>query len=305
VSDSTALVVGGGGFLGRAVVGALERAGDRVIVPRVPWDDPGAAATVLRRAVADLVSGDTPWRLVWCAGSGIVATGEEAFADEARILEHVLAPEQLTVGAPGAVFFASSAGGVYAGASGAPFDEETEPRPLAPYGRSRMTAEDRFRTFAESVAAPVLVGRISNLYGPGANLRKPQGLVSQLALAHVQGRPSSIYVPMDTTRDYIYIDDAAAMVVDGLTAVAGTTPGSATTKIIASQQGHTITEVVALVSAAFGEPLDVREGHDPSATFQGRDLRFRSRVLTELDAREQVPFPVGVDRAVASVRARH
>ncbi|GAA1494817.1 NAD-dependent epimerase/dehydratase family protein [Curtobacterium herbarum] len=302
MSGATALVVGGGGFLGRAVVGALERAGDRVVVPRVPWNDTEAAATVLREAVTGLQAGDTPWRLVWCAGSGIVATGEQAFTAESTILERVLDPAGASPDTPGAVFFASSAGGVYAGASGAPFDEDTDPLPLAPYGRSRLAAEARFRDFAEATGTPLLVGRISNLYGPGANLRKPQGLVSQLALAHLERRPSSIYVPMDTTRDYLYIDDAAAMVADGLAVVADRAVGPTTTKIFASQHGRTITEVVEAVSAAFGEPLDVREGHDPAATSHGRDLRFRSRVMTALDDRTHVPFELGVRRTVDAIR---
>jgi len=303
VSAATALVVGGGGFLGGAVVAALEHAGDRVVVPRVPWSDTEAAATLLRDAVTSLQADGAPWRLVWCAGSGIVATGEQAFAAEATILGRVLDLTGPAADAPGSLFFASSAGGVYAGASGAPFDEDTEPLPLAPYGRSRLAAEARFRDFAEATGAPLLVARISNLYGPGANLRKPQGLVSQLALAHIEGRPSSIYVPMDTTRDYLYIDDAAAMVADGLTAVADGAAGATTTKIFASQQGRTITEVVEAVSAAFDEPLDVREGHDPAATSHGRDLRFRSRVMTGLDARTHVPFDVGVRRTVDAIRA--
>ncbi|MCM3520074.1 NAD(P)-dependent oxidoreductase [Curtobacterium sp. P97] len=302
MSDRTALVVGGGGFLGHAVARALERAGDRVVVPRVPWDDPDAAAAALREAVTAVLERDRPWRMVWSAGTGIVASGEQAFSSERAMLDRVLAPAGIVTSTPGEVFFASSAGGVYAGATGVPFDEHTEPAPLAPYGRSRLTAEQRFREFASDAGARLLVGRIANLYGPGSNLRKPQGLVSQLALAHVERRPSSIYVPMDTTRDYLYIDDAAAMVAEGLDAVAAGPAGATTTKIFASQQGRTITEVVDAVSAAFGEPLDVREGHDLSAPFHGRDLQFRSSVLTELDDREHVPFEEGVRRTVAAVR---
>ncbi|PZE68098.1 NAD-dependent epimerase/dehydratase family protein [Curtobacterium sp. MCBD17_021] len=307
MNGATALVVGGGGFLGRSVVAALERAGDRVVVPQVPWGDTEAAADVLVRAVAGLRAGSTPWRLVWCAGTGIVSTGDEAFAAERLLLDRVLdpaatAPPAGATGTAGTAFLASSAGAVYAGSEGVPFDESTGPRPLAPYGRTRLEAEQRFAAWATTVGARLVIGRIANLYGPGANLDKPQGLVSQLAAAHVEGRPSSIYVPFTTTRDYLYIDDAGAMVADALQLVADRPPGTVVTKIFASQRGHSIADVVAAVSAAFDEELDVRAGHHDSADRHGLDLRFRSTVLTDIDDRDLMPFDEGVQRTVESVR---
>ena len=71
----------------------------------------------------------------------------------------------------------------------------------------------RHRVRGRAPARPLLVGRISNLYGPGQNLAKPQGLVSQLCRAQLTRQPLSVYVSLDTMRDYLYVDDAAAMVV--------------------------------------------------------------------------------------------
>lgn len=150
-----------------------------------------------------------------------------------------------------------------------------------------------------------MVGRISNLYGPGANLRKPQGLVSQLTLAHLEGRPSSIYVPMSTTRDYLYIDDAVDMVLRTLDLVeqdAAVTP--VVTKILASGQPATIADVIDAVEHTLGTRLEIREGADPSATFQGLDLRMRSDVLPQVGERAFVPGQ-GVAATVDAIRADH
>ena len=87
--------------------------------------------------------------------------------------------------------------------------------------------------------------------------------------------------------------------------LAGTAPGPAVTKVFASQHGRSIDEVLAAVAAAVGDELDVRTGEDPSASSQGRDLRFRSVVLPEVDARAHVPFDEGVRRTVDDVRAAH
>lgn len=304
MTDSTALVIGGGGFLGRAVARSLAAAGADVVVPHVRWDDPDVAAADLVAAVSAVRADGRPWSMAWCAGTGIVATGAQAFAAEASMLAQALDPAATAppgADAPGVVFFASSAGATYAGAVGPPFDETTEPRPLAPYGWTRLEAEARFTAWAEAVGARALIGRIANLYGPGANLRKPQGLVSQLALAHAEGRPTSLYVPSGTVRDYLFIDDAAAMVVDALRMTGTAAPGTSVTKVFASQRGRTIDEVVSTVAAALGAPLDVRTADDPSASVHGFDLRFSSVVLPQVDDRELTPFDVGVQCTVADV----
>lgn len=316
-STPATLVVGSGGFLGRAVRrAAAATPGADVRAASVPWDDQDAAVEALVEAIRDVRTPDAGWRVVWCAGTGVVATGAEVFEAEQQLIARVLETVEGDDAAPGTLFFASSAGAVYAGSSPAPFDEDSETAPLAPYGRAKLAAEERFRTWAASTGARLVVGRFSNLYGPGANLGKAQGLVSQLALAHLEGRPSSIYVPTETTRDYLYIDDAAAMVLDAIDAVetsdhaatsrtggASGTASTTVTKIFASGRSATISEVVAAVEDAFGEPLDVRHGADPSATFQGLDLRFASRVLPSVDAREFTDFGQGVRNTVDALRA--
>lgn len=294
------LVVGAGGFLGRAIRRA---AGDDVRAAAVPWDDQDAAVDAIVAAIREVRTPDAGWRVLWCAGTGVVATGAEVFEAEQQLIARVLDTVAGDDAAPGTLFFASSAGAVYAGSSGAPFDEATAPAPLAPYGRSKLRAEERFAAWAAATGARLLVGRISNLYGPGANLGKAQGLVSQLALAHLEGRPSTIYVPTETTRDYLYIDDAAAMVLDALDVVDLQEPGTAVTKIFASGRSATIAEVVSAVEHAVGAPLDIRDGADPSATFQGLDLRFVSRVLTAVDDRPFTEFGQGVQRTVDDLRA--
>ncbi|WP_186377249.1 NAD(P)-dependent oxidoreductase [Curtobacterium pusillum] len=305
------LVVGAGGFLGGAVRRTAAGRGSDVRAARVPWTDEDAAVDALVTAFRDVRTPDAPWRIVWGAGTGVVATGPEVFDAEQRLIARVLEATAADAAAPGTLFFASSAGAVYAGSSGAPFSEDTEPAPLAPYGRSKLQAEERFRGWTAETGARLVVGRFSNLYGPGANLGKAQGLVSQLALAHLEGRPSSIYVPTETTRDYLYIDDAAAMVLDALdlvdgetdTDTDGTAAGTTVTKIFASGRSATIAEVVAAVEDAFGERLDVRDGADPSATFQGLDLRFASHVLPTVDDRAFTDFGRGVRDTVDALRA--
>ena len=186
----------------------------------VPWADPVAATQALGADLSRFVTeaGQQDWALVWAAGCGVVATGRSDLQAETNLLERFLSGvrRQHPQG-DGAFFLASSAGGVYAGSSKPPFSELTTPRPLSAYGEAKLEQEE-LATRILGNTVPVIVGRLSNLYGPGQNLAKAQGLVSLLCLAAATRRALNLFVPLDTLRDYLYVDDAAVMIVSLLMA---------------------------------------------------------------------------------------
>ena len=237
-------VPGASGLLGSAVRRELETRGQTVITSRIPWDDPTAAVGALLAQADALPHGS---RIAWCAGAGVVGTSQEKHDAEVAVVEGFLsrwqpAPEAV----PEAIFLASSAGGVYAGAESPPFTEKTEPRPLSPYGHAKLRVEEIFTAYAARTGAPLLVGRLANVYGPGQNIAKQQGLISLLCDALVRREEMSIYVSMDTLRDYLYVDDAAAMVCSGLDVVA--LQGDIHIKVMASGRAMTIAEVLGHVT---------------------------------------------------------
>ena len=304
-------VVGAGGLLGRHVCAAS--GGQPAPVP-IPWHDPPAASTALRLGIAALLerAAGGPWNIAWCAGAGVVATSRDRLEEErlvfARFLSDLADLTDLAglgglggpaaAGADGALFLASSAGGVYAGSADPPFTERSEPRPLAPYGEIKLAMEQQARSFARTTGTPVLIGRIANLYGPGQDLGKPQGLVSQICLTHLSGRPLRIYVSLDTMRDYLYVRDCAAMVDAGLAGIRSHAraggPGTAVTKILASGRGTTIGALIGESVRLFRRRPHVVQVSSPAAKAQVRDLRLRSTVWRDLDTFARTPLAVGL-----------
>jgi UDP-glucose 4-epimerase len=300
-------VVGAGGLVGRHVVRHLEWAGHEVMRTSVPWHDEGASAAVLIEAVEGFATARAgrPWSLAWCAGAGVVATGEADLAAEVRVFERVMGALAASVGPldDGVVFLASSAGGLYAGADSAPFDELTDPAPLVPYGRAKLAMEGQVRRLAAETGVRVVVGRLANVYGPGQTLGKPQGLLSQLCLADATGRPLPVYVSMDTIRDYVYVEDAAAMIARTLALVREEPKGSVVAKVLASGRPVTVGYLVSEARRVFHRPLrTIPIGG--SAGGQVLDLRLCSRVWPEVDALASTPLAAGLARTAADVRAR-
>jgi UDP-glucose 4-epimerase len=278
-----------------------------VVTAVVPWHDEDDSVAALAEQFRAVASGPYAWSLVWCAGAGVVASGPAALAQEHRVVEAFLARAAHELGetgtaSRGTAFVASSAGGVYAGSAAPPFDECTRPEPLAPYGWNKLRVEEAFEHWAGVTGVPVVVGRFANIYGPGQDLGKAQGLVSQLCLAHLEGRPSSIYVPMDTIRDYLFVDDAASMTLDALDRATTVAAGTVVTKILASGLGITIGALIAELQRVVGRRPRVVWGSHASASRQALDLRFRSVVWPELDARMLTPVAAGIHRTVLSLQ---
>jgi UDP-glucose 4-epimerase len=296
-------VVGASGLLGSAVRRRLER--DRLpwVSTAVCWPDPAAAVRTLRAAARTLSRAERPWRVAWCAGAGVVGTGPTELAAETEVLRALLAELTglVTHGgqAPQAFFLASSAGGVLAGSADPPFDEQTEPRPISPYGEAKLRSERLVQAFAASTGVACLVGRIANLYGPGQDIRKPQGLVSQLCRAHLTRRPISIYVSLDTARDYLFVDDAAALVVAGLDRASR--EGGTSLKILATERTTSVAAILAELRRVTKRPVQVVLGANPNARFQVRDLRLRSTVWTDLNREVRTPLPAGISATLAAV----
>src|SRR5262245_43665921 len=179
VTPASAWVVGAGGLLGSSVAEALPRffPGSAAWTPaqKFSWSDPAALEAELAAASKAFLAASKSWMVLWCAGAGVVGTSAEAMARETRafqiLLEALGGSRQ-----PGLFFLASSAGGVYGGSRSAPLTEDTAPSPVSDYGRAKLQQEEILAAWA--AARPeisTLTGRISNLYGPGQNLSKPQG----------------------------------------------------------------------------------------------------------------------------------
>ena len=136
--STTAWVIGATGLLGSAVCRRLVAQGRELRTTDVPWDDPTAAVEALLHAADQLPQG---WEAYWCAGAGVVGSSQAELDAEIAVLNGFLTSWEPRPAGNG-LFLASSAGGVYAGASGPPFTEHTEPAPISAYGRAKLRSEE-------------------------------------------------------------------------------------------------------------------------------------------------------------------
>jgi UDP-glucose 4-epimerase len=300
-------VIGAGGLLGRSLENALDTPLWHPDVP-IAWSAPGAGATDLRHQAGQFLRAarGRPWTVAWCAGAGVTGSSADALELELAALRETLdALGAAARGRDGAFFFASSAGGVYAGVGAPPYDESSPVRPLAAYGQAKLDGEALVTAWSQRTGTPALIGRIANLYGPGQNLGKGQGLISQICRTHLTGQPLSIYVSLDTLRDYLFAPDCARLIVAGLArlrqqdSVAGPL---VVTKILASQRAITIGAVLGEMRRIFKRSPRIVLGASGVAAMQAKDLSLRSRVWPEVDRRALTPLPAGISATAADLQ---
>lgn len=306
-----AWVIGASGLLGGAVRRVTAASDEWLIIdaPPLPWSEPEAMSASVKTNVrllrerADVE--DCGWSIVWAAGASTVASTDEQTMREANQFRQILeAIRSASIGDDrGSFFYPSSVGAVYAGADSPPFTEETPVVATSPYGRLKLELEGVIANFSRESGIPAVIGRVTNLYGPGQRLDKSQGLVSHLLLSRFGTTPATIFVPLDTVRDYFYVDDCAKLVLESLQELerSRVARGTVVTKIFGSGQGVSISSLLGYLRFITKAAPSVVIGRRASARFQAPDLRIRSIVWPQLDRREKTPISAGFHATMLDV----
>lgn len=310
MSATLVWVVGGGGFLGSRLCRALSQHVANVRLwetapPHLSWTDPARLAEELSHAVATFAEAvraqGHAWALLWCAGTGVVSSSPAALEPEwsawTRLLDllgrHLAGPGR---DMPGAIFLASSAGGVYGGSLGLGqlLTEHTLPRPISDYGAHKLRMEEALLNWADEFPnLSSLIGRISSLYGPGQNLHKAQGVISHVSRCLIYRRPVNIYVSLDTRRDYLFADDCAYQIAASLGRMVSEQP-RAVLKIFAAEELTSLARIVGIfIRMARHRPLIV-SSQQPRRDTQPASLKLRSDVWRDLVGLRKTDLATGI-----------
>ena len=304
-------IVGSGGLLGSSLSKHLQES-QQFKSPAFAWDEPELLTQQFNAAIHNFTqqAQHEPWCVIWAAGSATTSTDEQATAHELAAFTYFTETLKNEAPAgPGVFFLSSSAGGVYAGSMNPPFSDATQPAPLSPYGQLKL---DQERQAAQSLSdtCAVIIGRISNLYGPGQNLKKLQGLISRLALSAITKEPITMFVSLDTIRDYIYTDDAAKVIFELLTETQNqnresTGSEQASIVIIASGQPTSLGYLINMMQDVAHAKIPVAYGNHSSSGAQARDLRLVPTYPERTEILVNTPLSAGVKNVYLDILNRY
>lgn len=301
-------VVVGGGFIGTAVARALAASGrPTTLVTRRPAGSIAPASDGLRAEAIDLRTPTgaaafgallTPGiDIVFAAGTSVPAADERDPPASLDPLQPLLAVLGAAAPVPdAAVLFLSSGGAVYGDPDQLPITESHPLRPASAYGAGKVAAETYLGYYARRHGLRTTALRCGNAYGPAQVPGRGQGLVGELLDAARSGRPVEIWGDGSVCRDFVHVDDIAAVVAS--LCARRDLPLALN---VGTGVGTSVREVVDLAGVVVGQPVAVTAGASRSFDV-GRVVLDVTR-LQDLVGFLPVPLPVGIRRTWAAMVA--
>ena len=252
------LVTGGAGFVGATLVRQLVQDGHRVrVLDNYSTGDPAHLTGVDAEQIeGDIRSAETVEAAIagmdavvhLAAAGSVIKSIEDPVANfEANVLGtfRVLdaarrAGVERTVQA--------STGGALIGDATPPVDENSLPKPISPYGASKLAGEGYAYAFSQCYDLRTIALRFANVYGPWSE--RKTGAMNMFFKAIHDGQPIVMYGDGTSSRDYTHVDDISRAL---RLALSGDVPGG-TVLHIASGIETTVQELADLCKAAAGVP---------------------------------------------------
>jgi UDP-glucose 4-epimerase len=106
------------------------------------------------------------------------------------------------------IVFSSTGGAIYGECDG-PAPEDAPRRPIAPYGASKLAAEEYLATFNRLYGTGHVSLRYGNVYGPRQDPHGEAGVVAIFFNALRAGEAPKVFGDGSQTRDYVFVGDVA------------------------------------------------------------------------------------------------
>lgn len=191
----------------------------------------------------------------------------------------------------GRVVYASSSS-IYGPGPELPKHEDMQPQPIAPYAVSKLAGEGYCRAFHQVYGLETVSLRYFNVFGPGQDPSSQYAaVIPNFITAVLEGRPPIVHGDGEQSRDFTYVDNA----VDAnlLAASAASAPGR--TFNIACEERTTLNEIVARLRELTGHEIEA-VNTDPRPGDVPHSLADISRAREVLGYEPAVDFDEGLRR---------
>ncbi len=266
-----ALVTGGRGFLGRAVVNDLSQHGyDVVVMSRSGTGDTSLGAPVVqadirdRDAVRAAAAKTRPDAVVHLASlTGVRESFEQPlnyYDVNVGGLQNLLAALTHTGAVRRPVIVNGSTQAVYGEHDADTLSEQLDTRPTNPYAATKLTAEQLLDFVSRTGTVGGVSLRFVNLAGATNGIGDPErrGLIPRVLEAATSGGTVSVNGEGTAVRDYIHVTDAAAAIRLALEAAE---PGSHRVYNVSTGTGSSVLDVIRTAVDVTGRRIGV--SHQP------------------------------------------
>jgi nucleoside-diphosphate-sugar epimerase len=289
------VVTGAAGFIGSHLLEMLVELEHDV----VGWDsftdyyDPALKQENARGLPVERVDlADDPLDLTGVEGVFHLAgqPGVRSFGDvfPVYVRENVLATQRLfeAAAAAGTRTVLASSSSVYGDAETYPTSEDTSPRPVSPYGTTKLACEHLAYAYGRERGLEVVVLRYFNVYGPR---QRPDMAFARMIDCLVAGRPFELYGDGTQSRSFTYVDDVA---IGTLLAMEKAPRGS--TYNLGGGEEVSVQQAIDMLGEITGRPLDVVRSQRVDGDV-ARTCADTSRMAAEIGWEASTPVAEGLE----------
>jgi nucleoside-diphosphate-sugar epimerase len=182
------------------------------------------------------------------------------------------------------VVFASSSS-IYGATERYPTPEDSEPRPLSPYGITKLACEHLAAAQTREFGLDCVVLRYFNAFGPR---QRPDMAFTRIAFALAEGATFELYGDGSVSRSWTFVGDIVAGTILAMES------GSGTYNVGGALEAS-MSESIELFERISGRTLDVRR-HSSVPGDQKRTKADTTRIRSELGWEPQVSLEEGLTR---------
>ena len=241
-SNNKFVVVGARGLVGSGIHRALK--GDAIAAKNIDWKTLSSFKSSFANVLKEIYKDNRTAQLhfIWAAGTANFQSDKISLINENDIFSNFL--NILETSNIGSLTYTSSAGALYSEGRNT-VCENSQLNNFSSYSESKILQEALLKDFFKAQGLPVVIARISSVYGIRNKKNSSQGIITNLIHANLIRKPSKIYVPLDLMRNYIHADTAGNKIRDLIYQVQGN--NEFIVKIICSERSVSIREIIRMI----------------------------------------------------------
>jgi len=176
--------------------------------------------------------------------------------------------------------------------------EDDRPKPTSPYGMAKLASERSLETFRIKYGQAYVAYRLTNPYGPRQIFKNGMGVIPVFIDNIKAQRKISVFGDGSASRDYIYVEDAAKMMINALIQ-----PNRHNLYNIGSGKQTTINDLIQTLQKHFNKKIDIEYKKTPAINSK-RIWVSITRFNSEFGAPELIPLEAGIAKTLATAEPR-
>jgi len=224
------------------------------------------------------------------AQPGVRASWGESFSHYVK--DNILATQRLLEAVkrkPVRKFVYASSSSVYGDSESLPTSEDTVPRPISPYGLTKLSAENLCQVYFGSYSLPAVILRYFTVYGPR---QRPDMAFNILIEKISRGDEITIYGDGEQRRDFTFVAD----VVTGTILASGASPGGLYN--VGGGRSVALNDVIATIESILGRKAKVRHTGRVAGDVRGTSADIR-RIKRDLGYAPKTSLLGGLKKQVS------